>query len=317
MLQPGFTTLNAYDTIYAYDTGGPTTAAIVYNGLQLETPVYLNTASFVQFGTAVAAQQPGLIVDGGDEANPQANGISDEFDVTPSTNFNIQVNGNVPELTTVNGVPQGDQLDASFPGSINIFSDGASPPNVTINGQTSNSDSPFGIKYSSIERVNLTPGNGIVNIIGDNNVAGNRPERLFQGPRRDQSPRESGAAERHGPVLPPDRRELEPGGRRRGGPRLGKSDADGLSSKIYFYDVTRINASGGAATGFDVHGNALPDSTDPAGVNALDITPYANNTPEGWGIETYWNQGNPVADGGVQNTERGPVDFQRRLRHLG
>ena len=51
-----------------------------------------------------------------------------------------------------------------------------------------------------------------------------------------------------------------------------------------------------------MHGNALPDSTSPAGINALDITPYADNTPLGWGIETYWNQGNPVPDGGLQNT---------------
>ena len=71
--------------------------------------------------------------------------------------------GNVPSLVDgkLNGVPQGDQLNVTFPRSINVFSDAASPPNVTLNGQTAPSDSPFGVRYSSIERVNLSPGNGI------------------------------------------------------------------------------------------------------------------------------------------------------------
>src|SRR5690606_6309219 len=57
-------------------------------------------------------------------------------------------------------------------------------------------------------------------------------------------------------------------------------------------------ACGRHATGFDVDGNAIFAETD-TGVDALDMTPYANNTPLGWGIETYWNEGDPVIDGGT------------------
>ena len=163
------------------------------------------------------------------------------FSVTASTNFNIQVNGNLPNLTAVNGVPQGDQLDAFFPGSINIFSDDATPPNVTITGQTANGGSPFGVKYSSIERVNLNPGNGIVNIIGDNDVAGKAQNDYYKvrggidplgsitPPDRQRPP--PCCHQRHEPVLPPDRRKLAPGGRRRGEPRLGTSDPGGRTEQ--------------------------------------------------------------------------------------
>src|SRR5262249_20239058 len=39
------------------------------------------------------------------------------------------------------------------------------------------------------------------------------------------------------------------------------------------------------------------------GVDALDITPYADNTPRNWDIETYWNEGDPVDDGGQPNPD--------------
>ena len=84
---------------------------------------------------------------------------------------------------------------------------------------------------------------------------------------------------------------------------VGNPTPLGLSPKIYFFGVTRINASGGAITGFDTRGDAIPDTTSPAGNNALDITPYADNTPLGWGIETYWNQANRNAGGGVPNPD--------------
>ena len=67
VLQPGFTDGNAYDTIYAYDSIGIRPSTI---SMARRPYVNLDTASFVQAGTAFAAQQPGLIVDGGDEASP-------------------------------------------------------------------------------------------------------------------------------------------------------------------------------------------------------------------------------------------------------
>src|SRR5439155_17317707 len=46
----------------------------------------------------------------------------------------------------------------------------------------------------------------------------------------------------------------------------------------------------------DANGNAIPEVTN-TGTDTLDITPYADNTPRGWAIETYFNEGDPVADG--------------------
>ena len=105
-----------------------------------------------------------------------------------------------------------------------------------------------------------------------------------------------------------------------GTPDVDQNSKAGLSAPIYFFGVTRINASGGAATGFDGQGNAIPDTSATTGVNALDITPWANNNAQneslvapfvgitettGWGIETYWNQGKPHTagsnDAGNQN----------------
>jgi hypothetical protein len=296
VLQPGFGVGNAYDFISVSDGG----VSSFNNDFGSLVNVNLNTASFVQNSAPSSTQAPGLIVNGGDEAAPQADGIADEFSVFTSTKFNIQINGNLPNLTTVNGVPQGDQLDAFFPGSINVFSDNASPPNVTLTGQTSNSDSPFGIKYSSIERVDLTPGNGIVNIIGDNNVAGGNQNDYFKV-RGGIDPFS------FAPTNGMNQFSLQIGGSWDPATgNVGTPTSGGLSSAIWFNGVTRINASGGAATGWDTHGNAIPDTADPAGTNVLDLTPYANNTPVGWGIETYWNQGNAHlagGDGGLTNPD--------------
>jgi hypothetical protein len=169
VLIPGFGVGSAYDTMTVNDAGVVTSN----NAFGPLTTVSIDTASFVQNLPVEATQRPAFIVNGGDEAVAQPSGIADLFNVTPSTFFNIQINGNLPDPATfVNGVPQGDQLNVTFTGSINVFSDDQSPPNVTLTGQTSNGDPPFGVRYSSIERVNLTPGNGIVNIIGDNDTTG-------------------------------------------------------------------------------------------------------------------------------------------------
>ena len=242
-------------------------------------------------------------------------GVADNITATPSTNFNIQVNGNLPTLTTVAGIPQGDQLNLTFPSSVNVFSDNASPPNVTLTGQTALLTNPFGVKSSSIERLNVSPGNGVLNIIGDNTAVGGNQDDYFKV-RGGVDP--LGVAALGGAIATngvgqlslqiggswiPANGAVDLGG-------IGPDDGAGLSSKIYFNGVTRINASGAAIASFDTNGNAIPDTTPsgtnaPAGTNALDITPYADNTPKGWGIETYWNQGNThVAnqnDAGTQN----------------
>src|SRR5262249_8463176 len=160
---------------------------------------------------------------------------------------------------------QGDQLTILAAVSpINVFSDGACPPNVTINSGVNN---PFGIRFSSIERLTVSAeGTGVVNIIGDNNDPNVTQNDYFKIRGRDGNGQHEFS--------------LQIGGN--WDPATG---AVCLSAPIFFENVTRINASGGNAIGFDANGNAIPQTVD-TGIDALDITPYADNTPRGWGIET-------------------------------
>ena len=248
--------------------------------------VRLNVGSFVQGTPPSPAQQPGLIVNGGDEAAPQVTGIADKFNVTLSSSFNIQVNGNLPNLTVGPfGEPRGDELNVAVIGSINVFSDAANPPNVTVTGLPA--FSLFGVNFSSIERTRFTPSNGVVNIIGDNNDPAVTQNDYFKVRGTDVD---------FDPAIPLNGQNeftLQIGGS--WDPTAGTAN---LSSPILFKGVTRINAVGGAAASFDVGGNVVPEVTN-TGVDALDIRPYADNTPRGWGIETYFNEGDPEADGGL------------------
>ena len=281
VLQPGFGVGSAYDTLAVSDNAVSTSN----NSFGALTPVLLNTADFVQAGPP-AGQAAGLTVNGGDEALPQANDRADLFDVTGSTNFHIQVNGNLPNLTVgVNGQPQGDELNLTFVGAINVYSDAANPPNVTVTGVPAISG-PFGVKFSSIERTFLTPGNGVVNIIGDNNdAAGPAQNDVFvvRGMDVDFDP--------NIPINGQNEFSLQ-----LGGDKIVPGGPVNLSSPIFFRGVTRINASGGEAVAFDPNGNAVPAIIG-TGVDTLDITAYADNTPRGWGIETFFNEGDPVLDG--------------------
>jgi hypothetical protein len=279
VLQPGFGAGNAYDNINVSDTLVTTNN----NANGSLTPVHLNTASFVQAGPAFASQQPGLTVNGGDEAAPLGD-VADNITASISHNFNIQVNGNLPNLTTgAFGQPQGDQLNLIVTGSINVFSDNSNPPIVTISGLPS--VSVFGVKESSIERLFLRPTNGIVNILGDNNDPNATQNDVFVVRGQDVN---------FNPLLPVNGQNSF--SLQIGGDKVVPSGPVHLSSPIYFSGVTRINAFGGNAIGFDAQGNAIGEVNN-TGVDTLDITPYADNTPRGWGIETYFNEGDPVNDG--------------------
>ncbi len=303
MLQPGFGAGNAYDE-FTIDGNGVSTTNNAHGFL---TRINLDSASFVQNTTAAPTQQAALIVNGGDEAAPNQNSaggdIADVFNVSLSNQFNIAVNGNLPTLTHgANGEPQGDQLNLIIDGSANVYSDAANPPNVTVTGVPSVSG-PFGVRFSSIERDFVMPTNGIVNIIGDNNTPGGARTIISRSAARTSASirpcrRTAPTSSRCRSPATGTRRPARPISARR-----STLSAPPLDESPTAMPITRINASGGAITGFDANGNAIPDSTDPAGVNALDITPYANNTPQGWGIETYWSQGNKGPDGGVPNPD--------------
>ena len=287
ILQPGFGVGKAFDTINTTD--GAVISTNSFSG-QLAS-VLLNTGSFVQSGPANSTQQAALIVNGGDEVGVQGNNIADSITATLSTNFNIQINGNLPGLTFVNPADkfsprQGDQLQLNLPpnvGSLNIFSDGVAPvPNVSVGA----SNLTFVVRNSSIEIFDLNAGpTGTVNIIGDNNDAAVTQNDYFRVRGRDVDSNNEGVNEL----------QLELGGN--WNPATG---AVNLNSPIFINNVTRLNVSGGNAIGFDAFGNAIPQTVG-TGTDALDITAYADNTPRGWGVETYFNEGDDAVagDGGL------------------
>ena len=144
VLIPGFGAGNAYDTI---DVNNITanSVAVTNNLAGPMFPVTVVPASFVN--NTPPPVRPGLIVNAGDEAAPQANGISDNITARPHPLFNIHINGNLPPLALgIDGLPIGDQLNVTGVGAANIFSDkngcpGACDPNVQVNF----GNAPFGI----------------------------------------------------------------------------------------------------------------------------------------------------------------------------
>lgn len=276
VLQPGTGVGNAYDTITVTDF----VVATTNNAFGPLTTVFLNTLSFVQVAPPSSTQQAALIVNGGDEVGFQPNNIADAIVAFISSFFNIQINGNEPGLTFAPpggklAERQGDQLTIVAPsGALNIFSDGASPvPNVMV---TSTATGPFGIRNSSIERLNLdAAANGIVNVIGDNNDPNVTQNDYVRVIGRDVDGDGQGYEEF----------QIELSGN--WDPVAGTAD---FSAPIYVNNVRRLNVLGGNAIGFDPFGNAIAEENN-TGTDALEITPYADNTPLGWGVETYYNEG--------------------------
>jgi Ca2+-binding RTX toxin-like protein len=276
VLVPGFGVGDAYDTITVNGTTG--TVSVNNNDVGVLNTVMIDNASFTQFGPAASAQRAALIVNGGDEAAPDAfSGIADNFIVTASNLYNIQVNGNNPGagLPDINGFPTGDQLILASPDSINVFSDKASPPNVS----TTFGNNIFGIRDSSIERKVLSPGNGVVNLIGDNNTPGLDQNDNFVVRGRDVNGSGDGRNEF----------TLQING----------------SSPILVDSVTDLNVYG-----FDLVGEANlnspnPNRVDPSAavannIDTLDISAYADDTPLGWGIDVLFNEGGPSGQDGGQ-----------------
>ncbi|MDX1944428.1 MAG: hypothetical protein SFU86_03405, partial [Pirellulaceae bacterium] len=275
VLIPGFGVGNAYDTIAINDTGVTTTN----NSVGALLPVLINTVSFIQGTPPSPAQQAAFIVNAGDEAVAQASGISDNITATVSTNFNIQVNGNLPNLVLgPDGLPVGDQLNITGPGSLNIFSDKATPPNVTVT--FSGNPSPFGITNSSIERLLLSPGNGIVNLIGDNN-----------DPAVDQNDN-----------FVVRGRDIDAGGSLDAGVNEMTVQING-SAPILIDNVNKLNVYGD-----DQNPAPGTPSVGPNDIDTLDISAYADNAdnlgsghpPRGWGVDVTFNEGNPPGADGDQ-----------------
>lgn len=275
IIQPAAAVNAAFDDVVITDA----LVLITNIPLGLLLPVNVATATFVQNGLPFANQQAALLVNGGDEAGrrlagPLAGIAADDFVVnSPLSNFNIKVNGNLPDPAVFgpDGLPTGDRLVVSGAGSLNIFSDKATPPNVSLQY----SANLFNVQYSSLERVEASPGNGTLNLIGDNNnasAANNQTDNFVVRGR----------------------------------------DVDGNAVDAGYQEMTvAINGSApilvNSVRYLKAYGDDLQGTFNPANLNTndtstdtLDIRAFADNTPTGWGVDVFFNEGAPAGTDGAQ-----------------
>ncbi|MEI7699500.1 MAG: reprolysin-like metallopeptidase, partial [Planctomycetia bacterium] len=241
-------------------------------------PVTVVPASLLN-GTTPGARS-GLIVNGGDEILARASGIADNFTASPHPLFNIGVNGNLPVSGAISadGFLAGDQLILISPAAFSLWSDKLPLPNVSIFA----GNNPHGIVSTSMERTRLFPGNGTVNLIGDQN-----------NPLIDQTDRFR--------VIGLD---VDTNGSLDAGVQEMMVTVN-QSAPILIDGVQKLNVYGYDLTGQDLN-NPNPNAADisvglPAvNIDTLEITPFADNAggpglnaPRGWGVQTVFNEGSP------------------------
>ncbi len=265
---PGQGVGNAYDEIivtdalvrFVDDAQTPTADVLL--------PVTIATASFVQPDETTF----GLTVNAGFEASPPpvvTTGfpleVADDIVATISNNFSMQVNGGDPIPTFA---PDGDRLNVVTPAEVNVFSDKSGPPIVSVTSGAS----PFSVGFSSIEFALFTPGNGQVNLIGDNNDSTVSQTDNFIVLGQDVDGDGSGANEFS--------------------LRINADTVAPAFPALYFDGVTDLNVFGDDQ-------NPPPGAADPA-IDTLEITPYADDTPQGWGIDVFFDEGDPSGVDGAQ-----------------
>ena len=259
VIVPGHAVGTVYNTITASDSG----VNITDSTLGLLLPVKIGSAAaFVQ--TVNPLQTPGLIVNSGDQAGSQPSGIADNITATLSTNFKIQVNGGNP--TAIPNSTNGDKLNVLTPAGtdIDVWNDASNPPNVTITDSAPGGppNSP-GIGFSSIENLSLSPGSGVVNVFGNNNNPATPQTDYVKVVGTGANAFQMQVGTSTGALPAPPANQI-------------------LSAPINFTGVTTLNVYGGP--------NSPPAFAD-SDVNTLNITPWANNTPQNWGVQTFYNQG--------------------------
>jgi hypothetical protein len=265
---------NAFDQIFMSDTQvniGANDGAIAL------LPVNVIAGSFVQANQFTY----GLIVNSGDEAAP---GIPDSPGILRADNIFLSPSAVIPML--INGgdpvpafAPEGDKLniEGTFK-QIDVFSDKSTPPVVSMVFTPNVGPGSLPFSFSSIENIGALAA-PTVRLIGDNN-----------NPAVDQND--------NFVVRGQDTDSALPGN---DGPPPG--DADGCeefvlvingSIPIPFYGVSFLKAYGDDQN--------PPPGAPSAGndIDTLDIRPYADNTPEGWCIDVFFNEGNPPGADGDQ-----------------
>ena len=184
-----------------------------------------------------------IVVNSGEELLPGPLDLADDMTVTSSAIASFQINGGQPIPSFAQN---GDRLNLLVNSTVNVWSDKATPPNVSIQEGTLKS-----IGTNSIE--NITIYAPTVNFYGNNN-----------NPLVDQQDYYTIVG-------------------------TGYKSFTGVingSAPINFYNVSFLNTYGDDST--------LAPGT---AVDTLNITPYADKTPQGWGVATYFNEGLPASDG--------------------
>ena len=193
------------------------------------------------------------------------------FNVTPSVDTQIFVDGGNPP----GPASPGDTLNLTLQNEANVFADKATPPNVSITTSVGTA-STQPVTFIDIETFLAAPGAGsqTVNFFGDNNdpnVAGDEVDQTdnLEIVGRDV---DSTAA-----PIPGAQDQFQP-------------DADGDnefqwsfngSPNFGFRNVVFLNYDSGNL------------------VDTLDITAYADDSPQGWDIDVFFNEGLPnQSDGG-------------------
>lgn len=283
VLIPGFGNNQAYDLVAVNDAFLSDSGTFVSS---VANQVYTHNLTFGQLvtvnvlpgsftnGTANTSR-PGLIVNLGDESAPRANGIADHAAARPHAQFNIQVNGNLPsDAPGTDGLPAGDQLDLYSQSSFSIWSDKTTPPTVSIQA----GNDTYGVLKSSIERILLSPGNGVINLIGDNNLPGNDQDDnyVLEGRDVDNNTYDGGVQEM----------TLVING----------------SAPLLLDNVQFLNAYGYDLQGVDLRNPGIDAKSDQdqGGIDTLDVRPYADNQPRGWNVHINFNEGAPAGTDGDQ-----------------
>ncbi len=248
-------------------------------------PIVPAAATFAQTNPLI----PGLVINAGFETNPAFDGIGDDILAFLSTVLPIRINGGDPDPSNA---PMGDRLQVFTFNEINVFSDKSTPPIVSVTSTISGTPT-LPLSFSSIENTILTSGPGAqqVNLIGDNNDPTVDQNDNFVVVGRDvDSTLGSLAAVYPGSVIDP----------------IFEPDPDGDneftlqingSAPIGFRNVTDLNVFGDDRPNLATPGTP---SAGPNDIDTLDITPYADDTPQGWGIDVAYDEGNPAGSDGAQ-----------------
>lgn len=258
---------NAFDQIFMSDTQvsiGANDGAIAL------LPVNVIAGSFVQ----ATPLTYGLIVNSGDEAAP---GIPDSPGILRADNIFLSPSAVIPML--VNGgdpvpafAPQGDKLNVGgFYKQIDIFSDKATPPVVSMVFTPIAGPASLPFSFSSIENVGALYA-GAVKLIGDNNNPAIDQNDNFVVRGQDVDSQDWG-------------------------------DVDGANElTVQINGSIPIPISG--VEFLKVYGDDQnpPPGAPSAGndIDTLDIRAYADNTPQGWDIDVFFNEGNPPGADGAQ-----------------